>query len=117
MRTNDKTNAWPSLLACSGVLLASSVQSEESTIQLPEMTIESETIESSQNFILDAASVAPASTDAAELLRHAPGANVNRNGPLTGIPQYRGMYGHHLGRAQCHGHTAALRAPPPVGFG
>ncbi|GHD37093.1 TonB-dependent receptor [Halioglobus pacificus] len=40
--------------------------------------------------VTDALSVAP---DIAELLREAPGANVNTNGPLTGIPQYRGMYG------------------------
>jgi iron complex outermembrane recepter protein len=33
------------------------------------------------------------SPDAAQLLKDAPGANVNGNGPLTGIPQYRGMYG------------------------
>ncbi len=31
--------------------------------------------------------------DSAALLRKAPGANVNSNGPLSGIPQYRGMYG------------------------
>lgn len=31
--------------------------------------------------------------DVAQLLKEAPGANVNSNGPLTGIPQYRGMYG------------------------
>lgn len=33
------------------------------------------------------------SVDAGELLKRIPGANVNRNGPLTGIAQYRGMYG------------------------
>ncbi len=33
------------------------------------------------------------SPDTAQLLKDAPGANVNGNGPLTGIPQYRGMYG------------------------
>lgn len=33
------------------------------------------------------------SADVAQLLKKAPGANVNANGPLTGIPQYRGMYG------------------------
>ena len=40
--------------------------------------------------------LAPDSTglkDTASLLERVPGANVNRNGPLTGIPQYRGMYG------------------------
>jgi iron complex outermembrane receptor protein len=31
--------------------------------------------------------------DTAAALKDIPGANVNRNGPITGIPQYRGMYG------------------------
>ncbi len=31
--------------------------------------------------------------DAAAVLRDIPGANVNSNGPITGIAQYRGMYG------------------------
>ncbi|MDG2048263.1 MAG: TonB-dependent receptor [Halioglobus sp.] len=33
------------------------------------------------------------SSDLAQLLKKAPGGNVNTNGPLTGIPQYRGMFG------------------------
>ncbi len=36
---------------------------------------------------------AAAPADSAELVRKAPGANVNRNGALTGIVQYRGMFG------------------------
>ena len=31
--------------------------------------------------------------DTARVLKDIPGANVNANGPLTGIAQYRGMYG------------------------
>lgn len=31
--------------------------------------------------------------DTAAALKHIPGANVNANGPVTGIAQYRGMYG------------------------
>ncbi len=31
--------------------------------------------------------------DSANVLKGIPGANVNRNGPLTGIAQYRGMFG------------------------
>ncbi|MBT4522909.1 MAG: TonB-dependent receptor, partial [Halieaceae bacterium] len=34
-----------------------------------------------------------AAPDPAHLLLKAPGANVNNNGPITGILQYRGMYG------------------------
>ena len=32
-------------------------------------------------------------TDISGLLNHLPGASVNGNGPLTGIAQYRGLYG------------------------
>lgn len=34
--------------------------------------------------------------DTASLLERVPGANVNRNGPLTGIAAYRGMYGNRI---------------------
>src|SRR5690606_20637673 len=40
--------------------------------------------------------VSPGAADAvdtAELLRELPGANLNANGPLSGIAQYRGLYG------------------------
>ena len=40
--------------------------------------------------VTEALSVAP---DPAQLLHNAPGANVTRNGPITGIPQYRGLFG------------------------
>lgn len=34
--------------------------------------------------------------DTSELLKHVPGGNVNRNGPLTNLPQYRGSYGNQV---------------------
>lgn len=40
--------------------------------------------------------VAPDSTaikDTASLLKRVPGANINRNGPLTGVASYRGLFG------------------------
>lgn len=43
--------------------------------------------------ITDALVVSP---DVAQLLKKAPGANVNNNGPITGVPQYRGMYGQRI---------------------
>lgn len=42
---------------------------------------------------IEVADTVEISPDSAALLRKAPGANVNGNGPLTGIAQYRGMYG------------------------
>ncbi len=34
--------------------------------------------------------------DTTQLLRRVPGANMNSNGPLTSLAQYRGMFGHRL---------------------
>lgn len=42
---------------------------------------------------IDVTSQLNISPDVTQLLRMAPGANVISNGPLTGIAQYRGMYG------------------------
>ena len=40
--------------------------------------------------------------DTALLLKEIPGANVNKNGPITGIAQYRGMYGDRVSVAIDH---------------
>jgi len=59
------------------------------------------------------------SPDAAQLLKDAPGANVNGNGPLTGIPQYRGMYGGRIATAM-DGREIAPAGPnwmdPPLSY-
>ncbi|MFT4613116.1 MAG: iron complex outermembrane receptor protein [Bacteroidia bacterium] len=43
--------------------------------------------------IIDVSDDSLIAPDVTELLKRVPGAQVNSNGPLTGIPQYRGMYG------------------------
>lgn len=57
--------------------------------------------------------------DAAQLLRKAPGASVNGNGPLTGIPQYRGMYGDRI-KVTVNGSTLSSGGPnwmdPPLSY-
>ncbi|MBE9538715.1 MAG: TonB-dependent receptor [Proteobacteria bacterium] len=59
------------------------------------------------------------SPDTAQLLKKAPGANVNGNGPLTGIPQYRGMYGPRIATA-LDGKQLASAGPnwmdPPLSY-
>ncbi len=66
--------------------------------------------------ITDALVISP---DVAQLLKEAPGANVNRNGPLTGIPQYRGMYGPRIATA-LDGNQLAPSGPnwmdPPISY-
>lgn len=65
----------------------------EETYELPGVTVEGEETAASGTYRLDGEEVLIGSSDAAELLRRTPGGNVNRNGPLSGIAQYRGMYG------------------------
>ena len=68
------------------------VAAEEPTV-LPDITVEGAVAEEPSIFRIDLEQVPATTPDTAALLRRAPGANVNRNGPLTGIAQYRGMYG------------------------
>ncbi len=57
--------------------------------------------------------------DPAEMLKYAPGAAVNRNGPLTGISQYRGMSGWRV-NTQVDGLNVGPACPnwmdPPLSF-
>jgi iron complex outermembrane receptor protein len=59
------------------------------------------------------------SPDVAQLLKKAPGANVNSNGPLTGIPQYRGMFGSRIATS-LNGSQLAPSGPnwmdPPISY-
>ncbi|MGB0231879.1 MAG: TonB-dependent receptor plug domain-containing protein, partial [Pseudohongiellaceae bacterium] len=48
-------------------------------------------VQDSHTVATDDTLVAPA--DTAQMLRKMPGANLNKNGELTGIAQYRGMFG------------------------
>jgi iron complex outermembrane receptor protein len=68
----------------------------EDTQQLPKMTVEDEETAGASLYPIELEQRSLTTPDTAELLRTAPGANVNRNGPLTGIAQYRGMYGQRL---------------------
>ena len=59
------------------------------------------------------------SPDVAQLLKKAPGANVNSNGPLTGIAQYRGMFGPRIATS-LNGAQLAPSGPnwmdPPISY-
>ncbi len=65
----------------------------EDTKQLPGITVEGESVDSATVYSVDLEQAPLTTPDTAALLQRAPGANVNRNGPLTGLAQYRGMYG------------------------
>jgi iron complex outermembrane receptor protein len=64
----------------------------ETPQQLPEMTVQGASPDGPAVYPVDLQQAPLTNSDTAGLLERAPGANVNRNGPLTGIAQYRGMY-------------------------
>lgn len=64
--------------------------SAEHVERLPGMDVEGR---SQDTFSVQPDTIPPATPSVASFLRRVPGANVNLNGPLTGIAQYRGMFG------------------------
>ena len=81
---------------CALLAALPSVSLAEQAQRLPTMTVEGEETGGASLYPVDLDQRPLTTPDTAELLRSAPGANVNRNGPLTGIAQYRGMYGQRL---------------------
>ncbi|AUD79179.1 TonB-dependent receptor [Kangiella profundi] len=76
----------------SGVVLAEDVESEDEHIDV--ITISASRASSDDLSVADAD---PVESDVAQWLKTVPGANVNKNGPVTGIAQYRGMFGDRVG--------------------
>ncbi len=66
--------------------------------------------------VTEALSIAP---DPAQLLHDVPGANVTTNGPITGIPQYRGLFGPRIA-VSMDGNQLAPAGPnwmdPPISY-
>lgn len=71
-----------------GAALVQPVVAQE-TQRITEITVLG--VRDSHTVVTDDTLVAPA--DTAQMLRKMPGANINKNGELTGIAQYRGMWG------------------------
>lgn len=80
----------PLSAAMLGLLVTGSILAEEKTEELPTLTVESAPLEPGTAALQPGLS---ATLDAAELLKEIPGGGVNRNGPLTGIAYFRGLYG------------------------
>ncbi|MBL1321712.1 MAG: TonB-dependent receptor [Methylophaga sp.] len=68
--------------------LNSAVQAEH--INLPTISVEGVSAEAAPYALPSSIISVP---DTGELLKKLPGANINRNGPLTSIAQYRGLFG------------------------
>lgn len=79
---------------CIGVATAAHAQGtqDEPDRSVPEIVVVESANRTSRNDITPGESAAPV-PDAMEVLTRLPGANVNRNGPLSGQAQYRGLFG------------------------
>ncbi|MGB5475211.1 MAG: TonB-dependent receptor [Gammaproteobacteria bacterium] len=66
--------------------------SAEEATRLGTVTVTGKAIGEDNGYQVETEEVPGIAPDAASLLQKVPGANVNRNGVLTGIAQYRGMY-------------------------
>lgn len=104
------------MVAVTTLILSSSAYAEQSTetggqqqakaITAPESAQEATDTQALPTLIVEGDTVrpgvfgtVPGSTglkDTASMLKRVPGANVNRNGPLTGIAQYRGLAGNRI---------------------
>lgn len=89
----------------SGVVLAEDGSSEDEHIDV--ITISASRASSDDLSVADAD---PVESDVAQWLKTVPGANVNKNGPVTGIAQYRGMFGDRVG-VSLNGRTAIGAGP------
>lgn len=83
--------AVATLLVVSAWPLSSQADTAEGSSELSPITVEGQ-FESSP-YIAEPEQSPEQFPDTAEILKGAPGANVNRNGGLTGIAQYRGLFG------------------------
>ncbi|WP_051906639.1 TonB-dependent receptor plug domain-containing protein [Methylomarinum vadi] len=86
----SKNYIVPPLLLVPLTLLAPSAVCAEEPIELESMEIEGEIIRPNMTGVLPEQG---GLNDAARLLKSVPGGNVNGLGPLSGIAQYRGLYG------------------------
>jgi len=114
-------NAYPmNSISRSGLALASMIlfsgmaMAEDAT---PIINVEDSAIERANTVTIKPAEQDYVPTDAADTLKSVPGTNVNKNGPLTGIAQYRGMFGSRI-NTQIDGLNVAPAGPnwmdPPL---
>ena len=92
MYINKKTRAISEYLILSFILSAASVVNAEHPVSLSELVVSGE-YSGFDKYVIDPDLTNAPAADSAQLLKKIPGANVNSNGSVTGIAQYRGMYG------------------------
>ncbi|MGV6827614.1 MAG: TonB-dependent receptor [bacterium] len=69
------------------------VAADDEATELSSLEVEGRSLDDFQQTVIAPGEQSYVPVDPGDLLKYAPGAAVNKNGPLTGIEQYRGMYG------------------------
>lgn len=93
MLTRGKTIAAGCCLFISSFAYPLAAVSGDEVTRLGTVTVTGEIAPEGDSYQLEMDEVPGIAPDAASLLHKVPGANVNRNGALTGIVQYRGLFG------------------------
>lgn len=75
------------------VMLLPAVAHADHVTELETIDVAASRAERDDRITISADTLADPAADTAAILKRFPGANVNSNGPLTGIAQYRGMFG------------------------
>ena len=92
MYINNKIRPVSEFLILFFSLSAASVVNAEHPVSLSKIVVSGENT-GFDNYVIDPALTNAPAADSAQLLKKIPGANVNSNGSVTRIAQYRGMYG------------------------
>jgi iron complex outermembrane receptor protein len=93
MSVTRATIASASCLLIPAITWPLAVWSAEEATRLGTVTVTGEIAGEDNGYQVETDEAAGIAPDTASLLHKVPGANVNRNGALTGIAQYRGLYG------------------------
>ena len=92
MYINNKFRLASEHLILFFLLFTTSVVNADHPVSLSEIVVSGE-YSGFDKYVIDPDLTNAPAADSAQLLKKIPGANVNSNGSVTGIAQYRGMYG------------------------
>ena len=89
---NTNFNSLSQYLILFYLLFATSIVNAEHPVSLSDIEVSGE-YSGFDKYVIDPDKINAPAADSAQILKKIPGANVNSNGTVTGIAQYRGMYG------------------------
>lgn len=110
-----QSSQMPASLAMA-IAFSLSGMSAQAADALAPIAVEAEADTAAEPIVQGREALTPSATTAADLLKSVPGADVNRNGSLSGIAQYRGLFGDRIdvsvnGQPSVSACTNAMDAP------